>query len=144
MGLTAKLLKGTLYAGGLRIGKLDGYERLIAGIYGRPDRVPIILQPYTFAMAQHGLPARRFFTEPEPFVNASRNTAAYFGADSWSPIFDFYNIELEALGQKLIWRENSEPDVDTRGTTSGVSSRRFRAGAGACLTSWNRIGATST
>ena len=114
MGLTAKLLKGTLYAGGLRIGKLDGYERLIAGIYGRPDRVPIILQPYTFAMAQHGLPARRFFTEPEPFVNASRNTAAYFGADSWSPIFDFYNIELEALGQKLIWRENSEPDVDTR------------------------------
>ncbi len=28
-------------------------------------------------------------------------------------MFDFYNIELEALGQKLIWRDRSEPDVDT-------------------------------
>jgi len=114
MGVTAKLMKGTFYAKGLRFSELDGYERLIAGIYGRPDRVPIVLQPYTYAMAMHGLSARRFFTEPVPFINASRNMAAYFGADSWSPVFDFYNIELDALGQKLIWRENSEPDVDTR------------------------------
>lgn len=114
MGVTAKLLKGTAYARGLRIGQLDGYERLIAGIYGRPDRVPIVLQPYTYAMAMHGLSAKRFFSEPGPFINASRNMAVYFGADSWSPVFDFYNIELDALGQKLIWRQNSEPDVDTR------------------------------
>jgi len=45
---------------------------------------------------------------PTPFRPLPSSTA-YFGADSWSPIFDFYNIELEALGQKLIWRENSEP-----------------------------------
>jgi uroporphyrinogen decarboxylase len=114
MGVTAKLMKGTLYGMGLRFGELDGYERLIAGIYGRPDRVPIVLQPYTYAMAMHGLSARRFFTEPEPFINASRNMAVYFGVDFWSPVFDFYNIELDALGQKLIWREKSEPDVDTR------------------------------
>lgn len=114
MSVTTKLLKGTMYARGLRFGELDGFERLIAGIYGRPDRVPIILQPYTYAMAMHGLSSKKFFSEPEPFINASRNMAEYFGADFWSPVFDFYNIELDALGQKLIWRDNSEPDVDTR------------------------------
>jgi uroporphyrinogen decarboxylase len=114
MSVTTKLLKGTMYARGLRFGELDGFERLIAGIYGRPDRVPIILQPYTYAMAMHGLSSKKFFSEPEPFINASRNMAEYFAVDFWSPVFDFYNIELDALGQKLVWRENSEPDVDTR------------------------------
>jgi len=113
MGVVTKLTKGMLYSKGLRIGKLDGFERLIAGIYGRPDRVPLILQPYTYAMAMHGLSSGVFFREPEPFINASWNMANYFGVDFWSPVFDFYNIELDALGQKLIWRENSEPDVDT-------------------------------
>jgi uroporphyrinogen-III decarboxylase len=114
MSVQTKLLKAMTYSKGLRVGTLDGYERLIAGIYGRPDRVPVILQPYTYAMGMHGLSAKKFFTEAKPFINASRNMAAYFGVDFWSPVFDFYNIELDALGQKLIWRESSEPDVDTR------------------------------
>lgn len=114
MGVMVKLLKGIGYARGIHVGRLDGFERLIAGIYGRPDRVPLILQPYTYAMAMHGLSARTFFTMPGPFINASRNMAAYFDVDFWTPVFDFYNIELEALGQKLVWREHSEPDVDTR------------------------------
>jgi uroporphyrinogen decarboxylase len=113
MGVVTKLTKGMLYSKGLRIGNLDGFERLIAGIYGRPDRVPLILQPYTYAMAMHGLSSEVFFREPEPFINASWNMANYFGVDFWSPVFDFYNIELDALGQKLIWRDNREPDVDT-------------------------------
>lgn len=109
-----KLLKGMLYAHGLHIGGLDGFERLIAGIFGIPDRVPVMVQPYTYAMGMHGLKSDTFFREPEPFINASANMASYFGFDFWSPVFDFYNIEAEALGQRLIWRENSEPDVDTR------------------------------
>jgi len=113
MSVTTKLTKGMFYAKGLRAGKLDGFERLIAAIYGRPDRVPVILQPYTYAMAMHGLSSDIFFREPEPFINASANMANYFGVDFWSPVFDFYNIELDALGQKLIWRDSSEPDVDT-------------------------------
>lgn len=111
--MVAKLTRGFLYSKGVRLGALDGYERLIAGIYGTPDRVPVIVQPYTYAMAMHGLSSQRFFSEPEPFIHASANMARYFGFDFWSPVFDFYNIELEALGQRLIWREGSEPDVDT-------------------------------
>ena len=113
MGVAGKLARGVLYAKGLRVGNLDGYERLIAGIYGRPDRVPVLCQPYTYAMGLHGLSASRFFTESRPFVHASYNMAAYFGFDFWSPVFDFYNIELEALGQRMIWRDRSEPDVDS-------------------------------
>ena len=70
MGVVTKLLKGTAYARGVHLGKLDGFERLIAGIYGRPDRVPLILQPYTYAMAMHGLTSDRFFREAAPFINA--------------------------------------------------------------------------
>lgn len=113
MKVMLKLNKAMAYAYGLHLGALDGYERLIAGIYGTPDRVPVIAQPYTYAMGMHGLPARTFFSEPGPFIHASSNFARYFGVDFWSPVFDFYNIELEALGQKLIWRDHSEPDVDT-------------------------------
>ncbi|RJP26146.1 MAG: hypothetical protein C4536_16315 [Actinobacteria bacterium] len=113
MKVVYKLNKAIIYSYGLRIGQLDGYERLIAGIYGKPDRVPVITQPYTYAMGMHGLSAKTFFSEPEPFIHASWNMARYFGFDFWSPVFDFYNIELDALGQKLIWRDRSEPDVDT-------------------------------
>lgn len=113
MGVMTKLTKAMLYSRGFRLTELDGFERLIAGIYGRPDRVPVIMQPYTYAMAMNRMPARRFFSEPEPFIHASYNTATYFGVDFWSPVFDFYNIELEALGQRLIWHDKSEPDVDT-------------------------------
>ncbi len=113
MGAAAKGIKGLLYSKGLRIGTLDGFERLIAGIYGTPDRVPILCQPYTYAMAMHGLSAEQFFSDARLFVHASSNMAGYFDFDFWSPVFDFYNIELEALGQKLIWRERSEPDVDS-------------------------------
>jgi len=128
LGAIRKMFKGVLYARGFRLGRLDGYERLIAGIYGTPDRVPIILQPYVYAMSMHGLSARKFFTEPVTFINASSNTASYFGFDFWSPVFDFYNIELDALGQKLIWRKNSEPDVDTRSplVTGEDAFRRLR------------------
>ncbi len=108
-----KLNKAVAFSRGLRLGRLDGFERLIAGIYGTPDRVPVIAQPYTYAMGLHGLSPRVFFSEPRPFIHASGNFARYFGVDFWSPVFDFYNIELEALGQKLLWRERSEPDVDT-------------------------------
>ncbi len=113
MKVMLKLNKAMAYAYGLRVGRLDGYERLIAGIYGKPDRVPVITQPYTYAMGMHGLSGKVFFSQPEPFIHSSWNMSEYFGFDFWSPVFDFYNIELEALGQKLIWRDRSEPDVDT-------------------------------
>ncbi len=114
MGVYARLNRALAYSKGLRVFELDGFERLIAGFFGRPDRVPVLIQPYTYAMGIHGLSSRIFFREPVPFVNASYNTTKYFGFDFFTPVFDFYNIELEAMGAALVWRHGSEPDVDSR------------------------------
>ena len=108
-----KISKGILYGKGIHLGSLDGYERLIAAIYGTPDRVPVILQPYLYAMHLNGLSSQSFFREPVPFIHASYNTAQYFGVDTFSPVFDFYNIEAEALGQSLTWDEQREPAVNS-------------------------------
>lgn len=108
-----KLTKGILYGKGIKLGALDDYERLIAAIYGKPDRVPVLIQPYLYAMSLNGLSCKRFFCEPVPFIHASWNMARYFGADAFSPVFDFYNIEAEALGQSLAWDEQREPAVNT-------------------------------
>ncbi len=67
--------KGMAHAYGLRLGKLDGFERLIAAIYGTPDRVPVLARPYTYAMGMHGLTGKVFFSEPRPFIHASCNFA---------------------------------------------------------------------
>jgi uroporphyrinogen decarboxylase len=112
MNVMLKLVKAIMYAKGIHLGALDGFERLIAGIYGKPDRVPVIIQPYIYAMNMNGLSPQKFFREPVPFVHASYNTARYFGADSWSPVFDFYDIEAEALGQEFIWNVQMEPGVN--------------------------------
>ncbi len=107
------LFKGIALGRGLKVRNPGGFERLVAAIYGTPDRVPILAQPYTYAMSMHGLEASVFFSKARPFIGASFNFARYFDIDFWSPVFDFYNIEAEALGQRLIWRKHSEPDVDT-------------------------------
>lgn len=93
-----KLNKAPAYALGLRLGQLDGYERLIAGIYGTPRPRARYRPALHYAMGMHGLSARTFFREPRPFIHASSNFARHFGIDFWSPAFDFYNIEPEALG----------------------------------------------
>ncbi len=107
-----KLLKAIIYSKGLHLGTLDGFERLIASQYGTPDRIPVIIQPYLYAMNLGKLTSEKFFRDPKAFTHASYNMATYFGADSWSPVFDFYNIEAEALGQPYVWRETDEPSVD--------------------------------
>ena len=112
MQVIFKLFKGILYAKGIKLGTLDGYERLVAAIFGTPDRVPVLLQPYIYAMHLHGLSSQKFFREPIPFIHASYNTVRYFGVDAWSPVFDFYNIEAEALGQQFIWGVQMEPAVN--------------------------------
>ncbi|MBN1636791.1 MAG: hypothetical protein JW920_09765 [Deltaproteobacteria bacterium] len=112
MNVMLKLLKGIAYSKGVHIGSLDGYERLIASLYGTPDRVPVLIQPYLYAMNLHGLSSEEFFHDPKKFMHASYNMATYFGADSFSPVFDFYNIEAEALGQPYIWQDLDEPSVN--------------------------------
>lgn len=91
----------------------DGYTQFSAGLFGVIDRIPVVVQPGLYPIGLHGLSSRRFFSEAETFVHASHNMAAYFGFDGWAPVFDANNIEAEALGQPLVWREGMEPWVDS-------------------------------
>jgi uroporphyrinogen-III decarboxylase len=90
----------------------DGYEQFSAALFERPDRVAIVVQPGHYAMALHRFSSQRFFHEPEMFIYASHHMATLSGFDGWSPVFDVFNIEAEALGQALIWRDGMEPWVD--------------------------------
>ena len=63
-------------------------------------------------MALHRLSSQRFFHEPETFIYASQHMATLCGFDGWSPVFDVFNIEAEALGQALVWRADMEPWAD--------------------------------
>ena len=94
------------------VGIPDGHEQFSAALFGMPGRVPVVVQPGLYAMWLHGLSSQRFFREPGTFIHASQNLAAYFGFDGWAPAFDANNIEAEALGQPLVWREDMEPWVD--------------------------------
>jgi uroporphyrinogen-III decarboxylase len=94
-------------------GRPDGYTQYSAALFGVTDRIPVVVQPGLYAMALHGLPSQRFFCEAETFIHASHDMAACFGFDGWAPVFDANNIEAEALGQALVWREGMEPWVDS-------------------------------
>jgi uroporphyrinogen-III decarboxylase len=94
------------------VSRPDGYEQYSAALFQRPDRVAIVVQPGLYAMALHRLSSQRFFHEPEMFIYASHHMASLCGFDGWSPVFDVFNIEVEALGQALIWRDGMEPWAD--------------------------------
>lgn len=52
---------------------------------------------------------RKIYTEPEALVKAILSVQNYYGFDLPILGYDVYNIEAEALGQKLKFKENSSP-----------------------------------
>lgn len=94
------------------VGCLDGYEQFSAALFGRPGRVPVVVQSGLYAMWLHRLTSQRFFREPKTFIYASHHMATLCGFDGWLPVFDVFNIEAEALGQALVWRDGMEPWAD--------------------------------
>jgi hypothetical protein len=79
---------------------------------GVSDQVPVFAQLHEFAAEYLGIPRQEFFTRPDLSVPALLQTQRDFGIDVASVTFDVYNIEAEALGQKLVWLNGGMPDVD--------------------------------
>jgi len=90
----------------------EGAARLRLAMTGPVDRVPVLAQLHEFAAEYLGIPRREFFTRPDLSVPALLQTQHDFGIDVPSVTFDVYNIEAEALGQKLVWLDGGMPDVD--------------------------------
>ena len=59
-----------------------------------------------------GIPTQRFFTDAAAFVDAQLLATEYYRFDTLSNFWDVYNIEAEALGQKIIYHPQGIPDAD--------------------------------
>lgn len=90
----------------------QGVGRFAAAMKGTPDRVPVFAQMHEFAMKESGAAAREFYTTPELLVTGTLNAMEKYGIDVPVLDYDVYNIEAEALGQKIIYSDRDMPDVD--------------------------------
>lgn len=59
-----------------------------------------------------GVSTERFFTDAATFVRVQLLTTEYYQLDALSNFWDVYNIEAEALGQKIVYHPGGIPDVD--------------------------------
>ena len=59
-----------------------------------------------------GVPFDRFFTDSRVFATTQLLVSEYYGFDAPNNMWDVYNIEAEALGQKVNFYPDAIPDVD--------------------------------
>ena len=59
-----------------------------------------------------GVSSKLFFTDALTFTRAQLMVSEYYQLDVPSNFWDVYNIEAEALGQKIVFQPNGIPDTD--------------------------------
>ena len=96
--------------------KLDGIDRILASLLGKPDHVSILLaQIHEHAMAVSKMPPKKFHIEDGAgMVKAIYWIDKWYGVDLQYGFADIYNYEAEALGQKMIYGKDSMPTIDFR------------------------------
>ena len=80
----------------------------------RKNWVTISAQIHDHTMRVARVPAKTFYYEATPFVDAQVAVQSYYGFDSIGLLNDVYNFEAEALGQKMIYGEDAMPTIDFR------------------------------
>ena len=59
-----------------------------------------------------GVPSKQFFTDALTFTRVQLLVSEYYGFDVPSNFWDVYNIEAEALGQRVVYHPGGIPDTD--------------------------------
>ena len=59
-----------------------------------------------------GVSPERFFTDADTFTQAQLLVTEYYKLDTLSNFWDVYNVEAEALGQKVVFYPDELPDID--------------------------------
>lgn len=59
-----------------------------------------------------GISAERFFKDPITFTSLQMLVTEYYQLDTLSNFWDVYNVEAEAMGQKIIYYPDGLPDID--------------------------------
>lgn len=89
-----------------------GAKRLERAMKGVPDRVPVYAQMHEFVMKELGVNGKEFYTTPEILVSGTLEICEKYRIDVAFLDYDVYNIEAEALGQRIIYSDSGMPDVD--------------------------------
>jgi uroporphyrinogen-III decarboxylase len=74
--------------------------------------IPIAAQCLDHTPRLAGISSRRFFTHAPTFARTQLLVSEYYGFDAPNTLWDIYNIEAEAMGQKMVFPEHGIPDVD--------------------------------
>ena len=112
MGMTKSIAKGLAYSARLYRGDMDAIARGVATFVAKPDRTLVFAQMHDHAMYLAGVPAREFYSKAELHLDTMRSVSKYYGFDASIAIGDVYNIEVEALGAKMVYGDHSMPTVD--------------------------------
>ena len=80
--------------------------------FAKSSRVLIGAQSNDHSAYLAGVPSKRFFTDADTFAHVQLLVTEYYQFDVLSNFWDVYNIEAEALGQKLVYPQSGIPDVD--------------------------------
>jgi len=89
-----------------------GAKRLEKAMEGIPDRIPVFAQMHEFVMHELKLSPSDFYLNPDVLVPGTLEVQKRYGFDMGYIDYDIYNIEAEALGQKVIYSDDSYPDAD--------------------------------
>jgi len=87
-------------------------ERFLQASKGQPDFVPILAQINEHVVKLWGGDMREAYTRAEKFVEMNLAVFQYYRLDLPGFYYDIYNIEAEALGQRMNWEANRMPDID--------------------------------
>jgi 5-methyltetrahydrofolate--homocysteine methyltransferase len=100
-----------------------GFEAISDVLSGKGSKFPpFVAQMSEFAMAHQGINARKFFADPEVFVEGNLRASAELGFDVPDMIWDVYDIECEATGGKMSWFDELSPAINN--TTPLISNEK--------------------
>jgi uroporphyrinogen-III decarboxylase len=87
-------------------------ERITRLLKGEADTVPILAQINEHVVKLCGGDMREAYTNAAKFVEMNLAVFEYYQLDVPGFYYDIYNIEAEALGQRLTWESDRMPDID--------------------------------
>ena len=81
-------------------------------VFERFDAVPVLAQMNEHVPALYGADLRDYYTNAALFVEANLAVYQYYAVDLPGFYYDIYNVEAEALGQRLNWEQDRMPEID--------------------------------
>ena len=93
-------------------GTRERLDRYSPGLQGRAEFVPILAQINEHVVRLCGGDMREAYTNAEKFVEMNLAVFEYYQLDMPGFYYDIYNIEAEALGQRMNWESDRMPDID--------------------------------